>query len=366
MIPKHLPQTALPIVAVLTLTPVLWAQDDNAAEPKPDPKVTPAEQAAEPAWQICNETSFALRIATATSVEGNVQPRGWDNLHAGSCLSVDAPPDTPRFVYAESSPVHRGGIREWKGEVQLCASDKDFIADSAIGCALQNLTSRNYIAVDPAEAVTTFMEIEDFGSKARTAGIQRLLKDNGYPITRIDGVEGRRTSKTLAKFIKDQGLTASMTGEDELAALEAAALEKSKTVGLTVCNKSSANIWTAIGRRRKGNWESRGWWSIEPEKCGQVFTESLISSDLAYYAIQDGIIEETGAQGPDRKLRSQAAKPSQFCVAESRFSVMGRDSCSDQGYRAANFRNLPIDKDGITIDLTDADFAEPSPSGLRK
>jgi len=238
-------------------------------------------------------------------------------------------------------------------------------ADTSIGCALQNLSTRPYLSVDPAETITTLVEIDDFGSKATTAGIQRLLQDNGYEITRIDGVAGRRTSRTMASFLKDNELPTSLTPLQQLEALEKSASENMLSVGLSICNKSNAKIWTAIGRRRKGNWESKGWWEIEKEDCGHVFTESLISADLSFYALQSGAIDEDGAKSEERALRSIATTPSQFCVAESRFSVLGRDNCADLGYEAANFRALPIDKDGLTIELTDADFGGSVKSGLR-
>jgi len=61
-----------------------------------------------------------------------------------------------------------------------------------------------------------------------------------------------------------------------------------------------------------------------------------------------------------------AATPSQFCIADSRFAVMGREDCSGQGYTAANFRPLPIDKEGMKIEVSDADFATTTGSGLRR
>ncbi len=343
-----------------------FAQTQTSAQAPTNASTSPAQTETETAdWQICNETSFALRIATAVNVSGKLQPKGWTKVQAGSCMSQAAPEGTARYVYAESSPAHRGGIREWKGASFLCAGEDDFTADTSIGCALQNLSTRPYLSVDPAEKITTLVEIDDFGSKATTAGIQRLLQDNGYEITRIDGVAGRRTSRTMAQFLKENELPTTLTPQQQLEALEASAGEKMQSIGLNICNKSNAKIWTAIGRRRKGNWESKGWWSIEKDECGQVFTESLISADLSFYALQGGMIDEEGAKGEDRSLRSIATTPTQFCIAESRFAVLGRDNCADLGYQAANFRALPIDKPGVTIELTDADFGGSANSGLR-
>lgn len=319
-------------------------------------------------WEICNETSFSLRLAYGwqESKETNPIAKGWTRLRAGSCLTTDIDNGQTKFLFAESSKAHRGGIREWKGNIPICSNDADFQSDPTIGCALQDMKVRDYMPVASDEAVTTLVEIDNFKTKAATAGIQRLLRDNGYEISRVDGLAGRRTSRTLSRFLKDNELSASLSVEEQLDALETAALEKVKTVGLTLCNRSSNQIWAAIGLRRKGNWESRGWWKIDPEDCQQVYSESLIDADLSFYASQNGGLSANGEKMPDKAMRSLAATPTQFCISDAKFSVLGRESCSDFGYMAANFRVVPGDKEGLSVDLTDADFAEPSVTGLRQ
>lgn len=317
-------------------------------------------------WEVCNETSFSLRIAYAKLVNEKPAARGWQRLRAGSCLTTDIDNGQTKFLYAKSSKAHRGGIREWKGTISICTSETDFQADPTVGCALQDMKERAYMPVASDEAVTTLVEIDNFKTKAAAAGIQRLLQDNGYDISRVDGLVGRRTSRTLSRFLKDNEVPSSAGVEEQLDALEKAAEAKVQTVGLTLCNRSSNSLWTAIGLRRKGNWESRGWWKLDANNCKQVYTESLSAADLSFYATQDGARAEDGGKLPDRAMRSVAATPTQFCVSESKFSVLGRENCTDFGYKAANFRVVPADKDGLTIDLTDADFAEPSTSGLRQ
>ncbi len=351
------------MIKKLTLSLALLASTGSgisSAQDAADP-----EQAQAPAnWQICNETSFSLRIAIAQNRTGQTAASGWDKLRAGGCMETIITVGEPKYVYAESVPAHRGGIREWKGTIPLCAQDTDFNADPSIGCSLQAMYERDFMAIDPDEPVTTLVEIENFGSKAATAGIQRLLQDNGYDISRVDGITGRRTSRTLSTFLKDNELPSTLTLPEQLDALEAAALEKIKTIGLTLCNGSSQEVWTAIGRRRKGNWESRGWWQIPVGGCEQVFTESLEDSDLSFYASQVGGVDEEGKERPDKAIRTLAAAPTQFCISDSRFAVIGRENCADNGYKAANFRVLPMDQEGLTLELTDADFGG-SASGLR-
>lgn len=319
-------------------------------------------------WQVCNETSYVLRLAIASPVAGKMTPRGWTRIRPGECETPDGTVGIQRFIYAESVAAHRGGIREWKGKTPLCVGEAEFTADATKDCADQGMESRNYIAVSPDDPVTSFVEAREYGGKAADAGIQRLLRDNGYQISRIDGLAGRRTQRTLSSFLKDHELAQNLTRSQQIDALEAAALENVKKIGLTLCNKSDERIWSAIGLRRKGLWESRGWWSIEPEDCLQVHKDSLSTSDLHFYALQEDTPAdpENEPPRPDKKLTSVAIEPAIFCIAEARFSALGRENCTDQGYHAAIFRILPTDREGMTVNLTDADFTAASAVILRR
>ena len=95
----------------------------------------------------------------------------------------------------------------------MCFS-RGFTADATKSCALQNLQTRNYLAVSPDEQRTTFIEPDNFSDKAEIAGIQRLLKDNGFKISRIDGISGRRTLRYIRDFKKKSGLPVSTSNRE--------------------------------------------------------------------------------------------------------------------------------------------------------
>ena len=325
-----------------------------------------------PGWKVCNETSFVLRVATATMIDGAVTPRGWTRLRPGGCQVIETMIGLPRYVYAESSRAYQGGVREWKGNAPLCAGEDDFVADPQQGCGPQNLDTRLYLPVEPSEPVTSFVEAEDYGGRAEIAGLQRLLRDNGYTVNRIDGVSGRRTLRTAAKFLADSKLPADSGLSEQIDALEARALARMPEIGLTLGNTSSARIWAAIGERRGDDWESRGWWPLEPQDCVQPVAKRLKGQDVHYYARQEvkAVLGESGETvseaGADKILRVTAASPSLFCISEARFSALGRENCSDTGYATANFRAVAEDKDGVKVSLTDSDFVAANPSGLRR
>jgi len=363
--------TYISILSAILISSVnLSAQTPETDVPKTGPDPAPLSHTQTPAqytggWKVCNETSFIIRLATAALRGGKMTPEGWTRLRSGDCTDVDAPAGSPRYVFAESDPVHLGGIREWKGEIPLCADTEDFSANATIDCALQDMESRNFFQVDPAELTTTLIEPDNFGARSVNAGIQRLLRDNGYRVSRIDGLMGRRTSRTLRNFLKTKDKPRTISDTEKIDLLAKAANTLQDSIGLTFCNRTQSKIWTALAFRDEGRWESRGWWPVTIGECLRPFTESLKGSDAHFYALQEQELDETGPR-PDKHLRNITPKPSQFCIAESRFASIGRDYCSDRGYVPANFRPVPTDKDGQQVLLTESDFSEPSTLGLRR
>ena len=318
-------------------------------------------------WDICNETSFILRTANALVRDSKMTLKGWNEINPGQCFTINAPTGSPRYIFAESSDVNQGGIREWSGKTPICVSRNNFIADATKSCALQNLETRNYISVNPAENRTTLIEPDDFGDKADIAGIQRLLKDNGYKITRVDGLSGRRTNRYIREFKKIHSLPVSVSNNDLIGTLAESAKKKQSDFGLELCNSSTATIWAAIATRENGTWQSRGWWTIVNDECVRPYTKKLKGSDAHFYALQENklVTDEGTSFGPDKRLRSVATTPAQFCIAEAKFSALGREYCAESGYAVASFRPLPTDSDGAKITLSDQDFAAPSAVGLR-
>lgn len=343
----------LAMCAVFSLSANSFAQDAETAEQPPQ----------QPPWQVCNETSFVLDIATAGVPAGQagqpVSVWGWQSLRPGKCQIVEVEKGTPRFVYARSNALHQGGVREWKGRYDYCISFDDFTAKTDLTCELQNMTTKQFLQVIPTESRTAFVEPDDYGRLAETAGLQRLLGDNNYDIKRIDGRAGKRTTNTLRKFLKDNGFKANLGVDAQYAALQETAQKARQTVGVQFCNKTTAKVWTALAYNNNGAVESRGWWPIEVGDCAQPFTENLKGRNAHYYVRQ----ETSGVDDKILKVDANDAKP--FCIGPSTFSALRHEFCQDQGYVAAQFKLVPGGKSGAQIDLTDADFDTAAVSGLR-
>ena len=355
-------------LAVLLVPGPATAQDAPATEPVPAPAPAPAP--AQDAtligpttdWQVCNETSYVLRVASAFLRGGRMVAKGWDETLPGACTTLVTPVDSPRFLFAESATVHLGGVREWKGDTKLCVEAGPFESDATEDCRLANRTERGFFAVRPGEPVTTLIEPSDYGPfKSVTAAQQRLLRDAGYAVSRIDGLTGLKTASTLRTFRKDAGLDATVDGEPLLRALMEAARARRDTVGLEVCNEGTQPVWAAVATRSDGRWRSRGWWRADPGACARPLDVPLPGTEAHVFAIQSG-----GNDGPDRRLRSVSATPAQFCIAESRFDVTGNEFCSDKGYGIGAFRPVPLDAPGARMRLSDSDFSDPDALGLRR
>ncbi|MEP4053068.1 MAG: DUF1036 domain-containing protein [Litorimonas sp.] len=351
---------------LLSLSLVCWTQAAAAQLPSNTAGIVSDDaNATTNNWDVCNETSYVLRFASAYIRSDRMQAAGWTSVQPGACVTIVTPKDSPRFLFAESLPIHRGGVREWKGPVELCATEADFTSDATDNCALKNMDTRDYFAVKPTERQTAFIEPGDFDVNAETAGLQRLLQDSGYKITRIDGLSGRRTLRTIAAAKSDLELDKAATNQELINALIPKAEAARNTIGLDICNDGTSRMYGAIAIQQDGNWTSRGWWPIDVGTCVKPYDRTLIGTQAHIYALQESVTEE-GEPNPDRRLRSEVVTPAPFCIAESRFSALGRENCLEQGYAAVDFRPIPSDVDVQIIRLTDADFVEGGGDGLRR
>lgn len=316
-------------------------------------------------WQICNETSFILRLALAKRSADVFNVKGWQRLRSSECISETLNVDVPRFLFAESDPVHNGGIREWAGTVPLCINPaEDFDINTNVSCSLQGLVTRRFLRIDPEEPVTKLIEPDDFKTKAETAGLQRLMQDAGFAIKRVDGINGRRTRNTFKNFLKDQQVDTELPILDQMDALAQFASSNAELTGLTVCNGTEAKSWIAIGYREDGSWQSRGWWGLSANECIRPWSKNLQGAEMHLYA-QQGEFKE-GEETGIRVLKNPIETANNFCVGEAKFSALGREYCLDQGYVAADFRPLATEDKGLKINLTEDDFIMPQSGGLRQ
>ncbi|MEE2525482.1 DUF1036 domain-containing protein [Hyphobacterium sp. HN65] len=304
------------------------------------------------AADICNETSFIVEVALGWVTESSeIAVEGWTRVRPGECVesgpTFDPESDRPLLFYARSTAAYLGGVREWGGQLDLCVGASDFAVEGVSDCESLGLDRRGFdILRGDHRLRTVLVEPADYGDDAQEAGTQRLLRDAGFDIRTIDGLEGRRTFRAISAFVQAEGLPSTPPRAELIDALEAAAIRRNADAGLVICNETEGRIAVALGRQRNEEWESRGWWRLDAGGCARLLAEHLDEANAWFYA------ERTG----DTPGRLQGGTES-FCYSPSRFVAEGRTECAGRGYGTGLFRIIPDPVDGTSrIALTINDF----------
>lgn len=309
-------------------------------------------------WSLCNRTSYIIEASIGRPEGSGITVEGWIKLQPGGCKLALSGPLEPKFhfVYARTSTAHRGGVREWGGNTDLCVDPTgSFSLESPPECAAMGLESRGFRAVEITRRtswMTPFTEIDNYSAeKARAAGIQRLLEEAGIVSNVIDGNIGHKTRTAIADFLTKNGLPATTSQADLIDFLEQVAKERGRAVGFTLCNRTKNRIWSAIARRGSEGWESRGWWMLEAGGCSRVIDRPLSGAEhFVYGEMEDG-----------DTLRTLAKASDAFCVGRSKFAIVGRDDCEAAAYRTALFAATPVPVDRkLVFEFFERDFAKAS------
>lgn len=308
-------------------------------------------------WQVCNKTSFVIEAAVARYEGQGVIVEGWRRLRPGACETALEGPLRPgiHYLFARSSIAHRGGRRIWGGDHPLCVDTTgSFSVESPKDCSAMGLEQRDFrpVLIENRNGwKTSLTETEAFDmEKAANAGVQRLLADAGIYNGNIDGYIGRKTRAAIGEFLASNNLSADTSDSDLMDVLEQMAQERGRNIGLTLCNRTRNRIWAAIARRKGEGWESRGWWLLESGGCARAIDEPLLTAEHFVFA-------EMEDEGGVRTLK-KATDP--FCIARTRFAVMGRKDCGASAYREALFAATPpAENRRLLFEFFDRDFKEP-------
>lgn len=307
------------------------------------------------AYDLCNQTSYIVHIATGWPVAGGVSIQGWTRMRPGECHEVaqgiELADDQPLYFYAKTSDAYLGGVREWRGSTSLCVDEADFEVVASTRCASLGLASREFIRRDGDQRDRTVLVGPDnYNQHAEIAGIQRLLQSSGYPITAVDGYDGRGTDRAVERFMTDAALGTRPGNAALIDALEARAMTRNAQAGLTVCNQSDGDVATAIGYRAGEVWQSRGWWRLHAGECARLLAARLETASSYFYAERINATTRLALNG------GQDA----FCIAPARFLAEERTGCAERGYATANFRRIPEPVDGgVRVTIEESDFAGP-------
>jgi uncharacterized membrane protein len=309
-------------------------------------------------WQLCNQTSFILEAATGRPDNRAVVVQGWIRLRPGEC-KIAAPAPLPRgvhYVYARTSPAHRGGRRQWGGDARLCIDPTaSFAVQNPPSCEQMGLEERTFrrVQINKRDSWrTNFAEASPYTLyTARSQGLQRLLGDAGYDVrTASGGSDPRRAAGAIQRFRTEANVPANATEDQIIDQLENASRRRAAAIGLTLCNRTSGRIWSAVARRRGEGWESRGWWPLGPGACARAIDDPLLQTVYFVHAALES------AQGE----RYLAAAGETFCSSPTKFAILGRERCAERYYDETLFTAISSDgREGLVVEFADADFLPP-------
>jgi len=304
------------------------------------------------AGEVCNETSFMVEAAKAWRSATGLAAEGWVRIAPGGCADVGPQVDTEQYLYARSTRAYTGGVREWRGALDVCVDETDFSFEGVADCEALGLETRQFRRLTDVERdQAALVELADYRDRAEEAGLQRLLQAAGYDINIIDGYAGRRTRRQIAAFQSD---VEEDFGADRAALMEAlheCALARNRNAGLRVCNEADAPVAAAVARAMGDRYEARGWWRIAPGACAHLLSDRLTSGEAFIHA---RLLADEG----QRLLTGGAER---FCVAAGRFTTEERADCAAIGFEAAGFAPAPEPQDGAaSLVLTQDQFEEPA------
>jgi uncharacterized membrane protein len=274
--------------------------------------------------KLCNQTSYVIYAATAYVSAPNIVTHGWTRIVPGACeTAISGALAAPSYyVYARTSEAHAGRTRVWGGADEFCAREENFALTTQAGlpgCG-EDSFAVPFAKIDTramASWTTTFTESARIKTMAdaRQAGIDRLLRDNGYK-------GGRATA--LAQFRARMKLPAEASARDLFDALETEAMKAAAPAGYSICNDSDSAIWAALGMKAGKAWLTRGWWKVMPGACAHAITDPLSAEKIYLHAEGHG----------DHNLVSGRAK---LCIADITFEVTGSGACAKEGLKEAGF-----------------------------
>jgi uncharacterized membrane protein len=293
----------------------------------------PASQPAWAALTLCNRTSYILYAATSAIQSPKSQTQGWTRIAPGECQVTRKEPLTAEtyLIHGRTSLAHSGPPRAWGGAYPVCVKDANFNIQQAVTqpyCAADDTFPLPFAALDNHGKVDWIMNFDEQPAmsltQAQLAGVKRLLKDNGYPIPRIDGRPDKATGAALADFRKRMHFADDAGNAELFNALEQEARKKTAPAGYTVCNDGREALLVALGKMDNGTAASQGWWTVEPGACAKAVTTPL-SSDWVYILAQ----RKSGG--------TQVGGPQRFCTTMAAFEIRGNSNCAARGFTASGF-----------------------------
>jgi uncharacterized membrane protein len=288
-----------------------------------------SHHAAQAALQVCNRTSYVLYAAEGWTIGVDNFTQGWTRIVPGSCATPIKTMLTASnyYLYARSSQAHGGNARAWGGALQLCAKDTNFSLKTPAtspSCTSGDAFTVPFAPVDTHRmqswtATLTESPAIATDDAARVAGIERLLRDNGYKFA-----NAAQRNDAMTRFRTKLKIAPHATTADLFDALETEAMKASSPAGYSICNDTAGELWTALAFRQGKESLAAGWWKIPAGACAHALTQPLALDKVYIHA--EGHNKPQLVSGPDK-----------FCTTNITFQVTKTGNCKARGLSETGF-----------------------------
>ena len=103
------------------------------------------------AGQVCNETSFMVEAAKAWRTPTGLAVEGWARIAPGGCAEIGPSTSSDQYLYARTTRAYLGGVREWRGSLDICVDETDFAFEGVADCETLGLETRKFRQLTDAE-----------------------------------------------------------------------------------------------------------------------------------------------------------------------------------------------------------------------
>ncbi|HWE78022.1 MAG TPA: DUF1036 domain-containing protein [Pseudolabrys sp.] len=299
---------------------------------------------------VCNRTTYRMQVAIGIERRANVETRGWFQLDPGQCSKVldGALEADMTYVHARTPPVYGSAPLPQNGNESFCVGQGNFEFSDARGCPLSQ--QARFAAAKPSDSdkgpTIGLAEQADYDAgQARLAGIQRLLSIAGYDANPIDGVDGAKTQRAIARFLRDRKLAPEAMSRPDFIDRLIAAGRDPQGPGFVWCNGTHYTVMAAVGTVQMGAIVTRGWYRIV---AGQCLRPEMSSGRERLYSYAEAVdaegrtIERGGAA-----LAWGGQVP--LCIRDSLFEVSNQKDCVARGLNSAGFAVIDLSTQSSAI-----------------
>jgi uncharacterized membrane protein len=255
---------------------------------------------------------------------------------------LDGPLDADTtYVHARTPPVYGGTPLPQNGNDSFCVRDGDFDLPDGRGCPPSQ--QARFAPAKPSDSdkgpTINLAEQADYdAAQARLAGIQRLLSIAGYDANPIDGVDGAKTQAALARFLRDQALTAEAASQPGFFDRLIAAAHDPHGPGFAWCNDTPYTVMAAIGTVQMGAIVTRGWYRIA---AGQCLRPEIGDGAQRFYSYAEAVDAQGRTIKRGDSVLAWGGKVA-LCTRDARFEVSNQKDCAARGLNSAGFAVIDL------------------------